>query len=141
MIRYCGRTGDELKFQNHSSFKGKLTKTSNNSILKLRRPSIKSAAEKTNLKSPTSKNVRNCSWSGKNIFFLLTRTIIYLNLIRRKVTITLKFSQSTAYTVSHLLGTLAMGSSDSFNFAFLRLAFHLLILCSPRLSNHFGHSA
>ena len=52
-------------------------------------------------------------------------------------TITLKFSQSTANT-SHLLGILALASSDTFNFAFFRLAFLLLLLFSAlRFSNRF----
>jgi len=48
----------------------------------------------------------------------------------------IEISQSTANT-SHLLGILALGSSDTFNFAFFRLAFLLLLLFSPRFSNRF----
>ena len=66
----------------------------------------------------------------------LTRTIIYLNLISSPGTIILKFSKSTANTL-HLLGILALGSPDTFNFAFFRLAFRLLLSFSLRFSNRF----
>lgn len=62
-----------------------------------------------------SSSVKTCPWPLR----FSTRTIIYLNLIWRQVTITLKFSKSAANTVSRLficlLGILALGSSDFFS--------------------------
>ena len=69
--------------------------------------------------------------------FIYKQTFDCADLIWRQVTIILKFSQSSENT-SHLLGILVRGSSDTFNFAFFRLAFLLLLLSSLRFSNRFS---
>ena len=84
-----------------------------------------------------SSSVKTCPWPLR----FSTRCIIYLNLIRRQVTITLKFSQSTGDNVSHLLGILALGSSDFFQFYVLPFGLpSTLFLPLPRFSSRFSRS-
>ena len=68
----------KLKFQEPHEFKRKANEDQYKFSLKLAKTfkSAKSAAEKSNLEKvksdlATSKNVRNCSWNGKEVFFLL----------------------------------------------------------------------
>ena len=65
---------EEIKWieilRSRTSLKENLTKASTTSVLNLQRPLT---AARSPPRSPTLKNVKNCPWDSKNIFFLLKR--------------------------------------------------------------------